>query len=238
MYSIYIVEDMAISRAALISMLEDNDHTVTGSSARADKAWLEIKNQEIDLVLLDINLAGDKNGIWLAKKIRANYNIPIVYLTAYGDDKTLKELQETAPNGYLMKPYNTPTLLTTIDIAVRSFKTQQVPIENSNTSHHIFIKKARGQVKIDVCDILYIKSDGNYIELHTNNGIHLLRDKISNFLTNDIAPFFTQVHRRYAVNLKAITEITTSTINVRDVNIPLSATYKKEVYAAFEKIKK
>ncbi len=233
MYNIYIVEDMAISRAALISMLEDNGHTIAGSSARADKAWLEIKNQDIDLVLLDINLAGDKNGIWLAQKIRSSYNIPFVYLTAYGDDKTLKELQDTAPNGYLMKPYNTPTLLTTIDIAIRSFKNQQVTIKKSIPSHPIFIKKARGQVKIDARDILYIKSDGNYIELHTDNEMHLIRDKISNFLTDDIAPFFTQVHRRYAVSIKAITKISTNTISIKDVDIPLSATYKKEVSSAF-----
>lgn len=235
MYKIYVVEDMAISRAALIDMLEDNDHTVVGSSARADKAWLEIKNQDIDLVLLDVNLAGDHNGIWLAQKIRKSYNLPFVYLTAYGDPGTLEKLQDTAPNGYLMKPYNTPTLLTTIDIAIQSFKLQQSQPKKPAFPETIFIKEAGGQVKLSLDTIIFIKSDGNYIEIHTRKKVHLIRAKIANFLASIGAPYFVQVHRRYAVNLKEVTAIRMNVVLIKNVEIPLSHTYKKDFLELLEK---
>ena len=119
--NIYIVEDVAISRMSLETMLLENEYEVVGSAASAETAWKEIQSLPVDLILLDINLSGEKNGVWLAQQIRKNLNISIVYLTAFGDQQTLKEVLETKPNGYLMKPYQEPTLLTTIDIALLNF---------------------------------------------------------------------------------------------------------------------
>ena len=66
-YKIYIVEDMAVSCIALTTLLEEHGHNVIGSAARADEAWVTLKELEVDIVLLDINLAGDKDGIWAGK---------------------------------------------------------------------------------------------------------------------------------------------------------------------------
>ena len=74
---VYVVEDSAMTRAAIMETLRGNEFNVVGSSARADLAWSQILELEVDLVILDINLVGDKNGIWLAQMIKDNLDISI-----------------------------------------------------------------------------------------------------------------------------------------------------------------
>lgn len=223
---IYVVEDMAISRAALIDMLEDNGHQVVGSAARADKAWLDLKEMDVDIVLLDINLAGEQDGIWLAQKIRDNKNMPIIFLTAYGDNQTLGRIKEVSPNGYLMKPYNTPTLLATVEIAVRAFKdsTQLNIISKDTTS--IFIKDRGINEKVMVHEILYIKSDGNYIEIFLREKKYTIREKLTDFLEQLPKSNFLQVHRQYVVNTNKIDTFDYNEALINGEKIPISKTFK------------
>jgi len=67
---------------------------------------------------MDINLKGKIDGITTAKKIKENYDIPVIFLTAFCDDKTLERAKETNPFGYILKPYNDKELYTTIEIAL------------------------------------------------------------------------------------------------------------------------
>ena len=77
---IFIVEDMAISRMALESILEENNYEIVGSAAKAETAYMQLQNLDIDLLLIDINLAGEKDGIWLTNKMREISNTPIIFL--------------------------------------------------------------------------------------------------------------------------------------------------------------
>lgn len=230
---VYIVEDMAISRASLETMLLQNNFIISGSAVNAETAWSEIQKKETDLILLDINLAGKKDGVWLAQQVRKYLNIPIVFLTAYGDQNTLKEVLETNPNGYLMKPYQEPTLLTTISIALSNFLKSQ---ENSNkpelkeiTNYFIYIKDRKIKVKLTFSDIHYIKSEGNYLEVVLENKKHIIRSKLSEF--NELLPkdVFYQSHRRYIVNCTKIDALGKDFIQLEKEIIPLSTKYKKNI---------
>ncbi|MFC7356378.1 LytR/AlgR family response regulator transcription factor [Jejudonia soesokkakensis] len=227
---VYIVEDMAISRAALIEMLQDSGHEVSGSAAHADKAWIDIKEKKIDVVLLDIHLAGAYDGIWLAHKIRAERNLPIIFLTAYGDDETLKELAKTKPNGYLMKPYNAPTLLTTIGIAIRSFKQFEVSEKMKKIDEPAYFVKHQGkQIKIQLSKIMYFRSEGNYVDIYVKSKAYSVRSKLTDILSELASEDFIQVHRRFAVNKNYITQYSPTSLVVGKMDIPLSKTYRKKV---------
>lgn len=228
---VYVVEDMAISRAALIDTLEENGFEIAGSSASGDKAWLEIKDLDVDIALLDINLVGEKDGIWLAKMIRAHKNMPIIFLTAFGDEKTLSHLQEVEPNGYLMKPYNTPTLITLLDIASRGFKNveQNRALKANATNPTVVIKEGSDFIKIDTSQIHFVKSDGNYLEIKMPNKKHIIREKLTEFLNELPKELFLQVHRRFAVNLNQVTMVSSNAILIGEVKIPVSKTYKKDL---------
>ncbi len=76
------------------------------------------KDRSPDMILMDIMLAGSLDGIDAAKQIRAKFGIPVIFLTAYTDEKTLERAKEVEPAGYILKPFKERELCTTIDIAL------------------------------------------------------------------------------------------------------------------------
>lgn len=225
-YKIYVVEDMAMTRASIISTLEENNFIVTGSSAEAEKAWQEIKSLTIDIVLIDINLAGKLNGIWLATKIKSELNLPIIFLTAYGDSKTLKEIKDVKPNGYILKPFNVPTLITNINIALQNFNTKK----HSNLNDTVTIKSEGKQVFLPINEIYFIMSNGNYIEIKHKLGRYVIREKLILFLDKLPPKTFIQVHRRYVINLDKIKAINSNLVWIEEKEIPISDSYRKKLH--------
>ncbi len=230
---IYIVEDQAISRFALIEILEQNGYNVVGSAASADKAWDDLKNLEIDAALLDVNLAGELDGVWLAQKIRKNKDMPIIFLSAYGDNNTLERVASTNPNGYLMKPYNTPTLLTNLAIAINSFTRIRVSENKDRKPQYIFLKNNGKQTRVNVYDIRFVKSEGNYLEIEMVSERLIIREKLTDFIKNLPATIFVQTHRRFVVNREKINAYNTDTLLVGKISIPISKTFKATVQDLF-----
>ena len=240
MKKVYVVEDKAISRISLETMLIENQYEVSGSAATAETAWDEIQKTEIDLLLLDVNLAGEKTGIWLAHQVRKSLHIPIVYLTAFGDQQTLKEVLDTKPNGYLMKPYQEPVLLTTIDIALTNFLKNQekiiVPKSKEDANVYTFIKDGAMKVKLNINDIYYIKSEGNYLEIMLKEKRHVVRNKLLEFKKQLPHTIFWQSHQRYLVNIEKVTVLKKSVLIIQNKEIPLSLKYKAPIETAISKL--
>lgn len=226
---VYVLEDMTIPRMSLETMLLENGFELSGSSATAEEAKKELEKNRTDLILLDINLAGQKNGIWLAKKVRENYNIPIIYLTAYSDAQTIKDLLETKPNGYLMKPYQEAVLLTTIEIAITNFKETQSKI----SEEYVFIKDKFLKIKLYFNDILYVKSEGNYLEIFIKEKKYVIRDKLLGFKKELPDSLFFQSHQRYIFNRTKIAALKKNFITIDNVDIPISKKFKKEIEELF-----
>lgn len=232
---VYIVEDVAISRMSLETMLQENQYQISGSAAKAEVAWVEIQKTQTDLILLDINLAGEKNGIWLAQQVREHLNIPIVYLTAFGDQNTIKEVLDTHPNGYLMKPYQEPTLLATINIALNNFLENQKKTTVSETglfNDFVFIKDRHMKVKINISDICFVKSDGNYLEVNVQEKTYVIRHKLPTFKEELPNTLFVQSHQRYLVNIEKIDVLKKKFVTIQNQDVPLSPKYKKGVEQA------
>jgi len=221
--SVFIVEDNALNRITLETILEDHNYNIVGSYANAEEAWEALKNINVDVVLIDINLAGDKDGIWLGSKIRKYKNTAFVYLTAYGDNETIHKVKKTNPNGYLMKPYNEPTLLTTIDIAISNFSNYK------ETGASIYIKDSSIRVKLNIDEIHYIQSDGNYLHIFLEHKTHLVRARLVDFLNQLPDTIFVQVHQRYAINKSKVDLIGNGFVMVCKEEIPVSKRYKTTI---------
>ena len=224
---VFIIEDNGLNRASLESILRLNDFEITGSKSTAESAWEELQLISVDIVLIDIHLAGEEDGVWLAEKIRAHKNLPFIYLTAYGDAKTIEKIKNTKPNGYLMKPYNTPTLLTTIQIAIDSFRNYNSSLEDKNEEKIIYIKDKYTRIKIDISEIEYIKSDGNYVSIVMEKKKYLVRGKLLDFKKELLEDTFLQVHQRYVINTGKISSVGKSYVKINDIEIPVSKRYKE-----------
>ncbi|UXY14178.1 EAL domain-containing protein [Chitiniphilus purpureus] len=115
---IMIVEDERIVALDLKHSLEFLGYTVVAVAARGADAVLAVAQQRPDLVLMDINLGEGMDGTEAAQRIREQSRVPVVFLTAYAEDKTLERAEQSMPYGYLLKPFELRELEATIRMAL------------------------------------------------------------------------------------------------------------------------
>jgi len=122
-YSILIVEDEAIPAHYLKRHLEQAGHQVIGLATDASSTLHAFaQERSIDLVVMDIKLKGEIDGISLAKKLQQTAPVAILFTTAYADEAFLERAKAINTIGYLVKPIQPTTLLSTIEIGMSKFQ--------------------------------------------------------------------------------------------------------------------
>ena len=114
---ILVVEDEWLVAQGLKVNLTDMGHEVTGLAATGEEALKLVEERRPDLVLMDIMLKGDMDGIAAAAKLRRGYEVPVVFLTACADLPTLGRAKLVEPFGYILKPFEVRELRSAIEIA-------------------------------------------------------------------------------------------------------------------------
>ncbi len=123
--NILIVEDEIIIAADLKGRLENLGYNIVGISATGNDAIRKTGETHPDLILMDIMLKGDMDGIDTAQKIRDLYDIPVIYLTAYFDDEILNRAKITEPFGYILKPFEDMRIQSAVEMAVYNHHIEQ-----------------------------------------------------------------------------------------------------------------
>jgi 1,2-diacylglycerol 3-beta-glucosyltransferase len=126
---ILVVEDQNITAMDIAGKLDDLGYNVTGTVSSGCDAIEKARELNPDLILMDIILKGNLDGIDVSKSIE-DLNIPVVFLTSYADKLTLKKAQETSPYGYIIKPYGENELKTTIEMALHKHQRNQEEIKS------------------------------------------------------------------------------------------------------------
>jgi DNA-binding NarL/FixJ family response regulator len=125
---ILVVEDEIIIADNICSTLKNLNLEPTEPALNYTQAIARLMLEpKPDLALLDINLSGQKDGIDVAKFINENCPMPIVFLTAFGDDATIERAKNVKPCGYLLKPFTKANIKPTIEIAVSNFEARSIP---------------------------------------------------------------------------------------------------------------
>ncbi len=120
-----IVEDESIVAMALEQRLLDMGHEVVGVVDSGTEAIAAAVRTHPDLILMDIQLKEDMDGIEAARQIRSRLNIPVIYLTAHADETTISRAKITEPFGYITKPINDRDLRVNIEIALYKHQTER-----------------------------------------------------------------------------------------------------------------
>ncbi len=115
---ILVVEDEIIVAKDIKMRLENLGYSVSSLVSSGEKAIREAEENNPDLVLMDIVLQGEMDGIEAADQIRSRFNIPVIYLTAYANEKMLERAKRTGPFGYIIKPFDERDLHTTIEVSL------------------------------------------------------------------------------------------------------------------------
>ena len=117
---ILVVEDEGIVSIDIRNMLKNLGYTIAGVAFLGEEAVQKADSTQPDLVLMDIGLKGDIDGIEAAKTIRDRFHIPVVFLTGFADENTLTKAKEADPSGFITKPIKEEELTATIKQALSS----------------------------------------------------------------------------------------------------------------------
>jgi len=238
---ILIVEDEYITSKIISKFLKISGYDIAGCAMNVDEAIVLLANNQVDLVILDINLNDERDGIWLANYIKEKYNIPYLFLTAYTDKSTMSVAIKTSPYGFLAKPFQKTELFATIEIALHKQNElsilkdgQKLLVREENQS--VFLKNVDRLDKVYFKDICFIESQKNYLLVYTKSVIYKHRITIKEF-TLIIPPLlFIKTHRAFFVNIKKIDSFDKiqNTLKILGKTIPVSNTYKQEIIKLFK----
>ncbi len=243
--SVLIVEDEIIVAADLQESLEQEGYKVTGIAGNGRKALELYRTTDTDLVLLDIHIQGEWDGIETARQLMMTGKRPFIYLTAYADEATFDRAKDTHPAAYLIKPFHLPSLRMAIELAFNNFRTQQtatpdnrlqtgvLPQEGDGSDYllrmhdAIFIRQGGRHVKVRLDDIIYFSADSNYVQIHTPQHLYALRRSMQSLMDELQDSRILRVHRSYAINSHFIEKVQNNQLFVAGQSIPLGRSYKE-----------
>lgn len=247
-FSILIVEDERLVAKDIAARLTQAGYAIAGIADNFDSAISLFAANLPDLVLLDINIKGDKNGIDIATTINNSVPTPFIFVTAQTDADTLQKAKNTFPSAYLVKPFTTNHLTVSIDLALHNFAYQKrgtteksivngVGEEEENiylNQDFVFIKDGHTYIKINQNEVLMIESEGNYIKIHTFEKRYLIRCTINKAIEKMKQTYFVRVHRSFCVNINRVTKFDEHYITLEHVKVPIGRNYREDFIKNFD----
>ena len=115
---VYIVEDERVVAIDLKRRLERLGYSVCGSASNGQDALSEIARLRPDIILMDVLLRGDLDGIEVALTVKKELDIPVIFLSAYTDHTTIERAKEATPVGFILKPFKERELATMLEMAL------------------------------------------------------------------------------------------------------------------------
>ncbi len=228
-----IVDDEPIAREIIESFAEKLQNLeVVKSCKNVTEAFEVLNSEKIDLIFLDINMP-EVSGLTLAKSLSGPTKI--IFTTAYREFAV--EGFDLQAVDYLLKPISFERFLKAVqkffDLHVKSTKensTQREPIESDS----FFVRSDRKMVKVNLDEILYIESLGDYVKIHISSGTIITRETLSNVEAKLPDRRFLRSHRSFIVSVKSISGYTNEYIEVNKKAIPISRSYKESVFDKLE----
>lgn len=251
--NVLIVEDESIVALDLATGLEKDGYNVIGIADNSEEAVGLFKENEVDIVLMDINIIGDKDGITTAAELLQLRPVPVIYLTAFTDSKTISRVKETHPAAFLTKPYNISNVRIAIELAISNFATvtdgktnaKVVSIDKAPTraetekeillqlNDYIFIKQNYRFIKVSLKDILYAEAENNYIHLISTSRKYTVRMSLQQLEEKVHYSRFVRIHRSFLVNMDAIQSFTDAEVQVANAELPISRSYREAFIKQF-----
>jgi len=233
---ILVVEDEIIIADDICDILLELGYDVLEPVINYSEAIEAIEKYKPDLAILDIQLAGSKDGIDLAWKIKEDYELPFIFLTSNADPSTVERAKKVTPPAYLVKPFNKDDLYTSIEMALYNYSSGLEFSKSAKTENNdiiikdaFFIKNNHLFHKVKFTDITYVKAEHVYVEIYTNsNKKHLSRGSLTDF-SEKLPTNFFRTHRSFIINLDYLDAINYLHVIVDGVEIPIGKNYRNEL---------
>jgi DNA-binding LytR/AlgR family response regulator len=218
---ILVVEDEMIIGAKISMQLTNLGYEVTGILPRGEDALVHVQENKPDIVLLDINLKGEINGIETAIQLQRLGNIPIIYLTANSDEATFNQAKATRPYAFISKPYKQLDLQRAIELTIsRIAEDVNGLIVTDAAEDPTFVLNDRIFVRHKE---KMVKADRNYSHLFTKEKDYVLAVTLKAIEEKLPAKLFLRIHRSYIINITHIDEVTEGNVRIAEHSIPMGA---------------
>lgn len=246
--NILLVEDDPIIAAGLEMNLQKMGYEVPATLSRGEEVPDFVRQNPPDLVLLDIQLEGEWDGVQVAEALGSfDAALPVIFLTANADATHFERAKQTQAVAFLSKPYNVHTLQFAIEQALRQAENRAVavapavenePAETPPPDEHsdffvlkdrVFLKVKDRLVKILLDDIWYVEAESNYSRLWTSHKEYLLSATLKKLESHLPPEFFVRVHRSFVVNLSKIDEISEGFVYLGIKQVPLARGFRDDL---------
>lgn len=242
---ILVVEDEMIIGAKISMQLSNLGYEVTGLLGRGEDALLHLAENKPDIILLDINLKGQMDGIETARIIMEMGNTPVIFLTANSDEATFNRAKLTKPAAFITKPFKQLDLQRAIELAISRMDLDSNNPEKATDSgeaekpflwvDRIFVRQKERMIRVMIDDILYIEADRNYSRIFTKNREYLLAITLKTIEEKLPAGSFLRIHRTYIINIAHVEEVTEKAVIIEKATIPLSEGLREKLMQRLQK---
>lgn len=239
--NVLVVEDESIVSKDIQHSLKKLGYNVVGAASTGERAFELASSEKPDIILMDIMLKGDINGIETASRVKEELQIPVIYLTAYADESTLEKAKVTEPYGYIIKPFKEVDLHTSIEMALYKFSKEKEVlkardlfysiIENKDSKDFIFVKSKSRLVKIKTDDIYFVEALKDYVVINTLDSRYTIHSTMKDIVSKLDSDGFIRVHRSFIVRLDKISSIEYPNLHLENDKkiIPIGGSFKDEL---------
>lgn len=222
---ILIVEDEPIIADDLAMTLEKMNYSVIDIFDNAQDTLDFLKKNKPDLLLLDINIEGDRDGIELGSAVSKEFKLPFIFLTSYYDKSTVERASKANPLGYLVKPFNEKDLQVNIELAIKKSRSAKEPV-----SENFFVRQNNELISINQGDIVYAEAYDNYAYIHTADRKYLVSHTLKSIEQKLDPNRFSRIHKSYLIQFSKITSISEGYLYLGTVQLPIGKVYKQALF--------
>ena len=238
---ILVIEDDLMHASKAEMLLDELDYALAGIAKNIDEAIRLFVSTKPDVVLMDIDLSDEKDGIELADKFNKINPVPIIFTTSFTDQETFERAKQTEPYAYLIKPLEKNSLQRSIELAVynfaRNFMREEIEADyftgwsqNMMAQDSFFVKTSDCLEKVRYADVLWVEvSADRYCEIKTATKSFSIRASLKN-LEQKLSPYqFVRTHRAYIVNIMKVDNINDRemTVGIGEHEVPMGNAYKQ-----------
>lgn len=235
-----IIEDEAIVAEDVATRLQLAGYDIAAVADNGEEALASCQQVKPDLVMADIHLKGELDGIQTVERINELNPIPVVYLTAYSDTQTWERAKRTQPSAYLTKPFRERDIHSAIELAIiryrESIATQPMQLDHRASSPQkaqivdgFFIRTENGRFeKLRLEDLLYLEADRSYCHVVTRQRRVILSESLNQLQEKFNHENLIRIHRSYVINKSAMEAIDHNTVVINGSVLPIGQSYEAD----------
>lgn len=235
---ILAVEDDPVQAFALRAALRTLGYELVGVAPTAAEALACFQEEAPDVVVLDINLAGPRDGVALAHELVARRPVPLIFVTAYPDAATFARARQVGPFAFLGKPYDALLLGHSIELALQHFAAAAgLPPDATGDTlpggsvllDGVFVREGQRLLKVPFAELLVAEADNTYLHLHTPARKYTARTSLRELEAKLPAGQFIRIHRSYLVRAAQVVACRYHSVSIGGHTLPLGRLYREAV---------